>query len=529
MRTITTCLALSLILVTGAVDAQTKTDKASVNWGPELTEKTDGEFSMVVAQTGGTSYLVVYLKKERHLQRMDGTRMVWQKPIDRDKEMKGAQLEKVALVGNDIVVLTSLHDRKAQENQLFYSRFDQERFEPLVSNRRIAAIPAPKANNPGSFEIRVSPDRSKLLAHLYYPKEKGIPQQSRMEMYDLDLAPLWSQDLELPYPSDEFEVESQGVDNDGSVVLLGVKYAQKSEKRQLKREGKATYEYHLLTFNGTSSRPDDHTIAVPDKFLQDMTLAMGKEGDILCAGLYGNKGAFSVRGAFFLRLDRATKKIVHESYKPFSDDFITSYMTEKEEDKAKKKADKKGEELELPEFDLHEIILRDDGGAVLIAEQYYLRVVQSTYTDSQGHTSTRTTYHYFYNDVLVVNMGPDGNIDWAVKVPKRQHSVNTSIYSSIATAVKGERLYMVFNDSGKNLFLKPGDKVEQFGAPGKDALVVLVTVDRDGNVSREPLFTTDKREAFLRPKDCVQLSDEGSMFIYASWRKNYRFGLIDFQ
>lgn len=529
MRTIATCLALSLILAASAVEAQTKTDKASVSWGPELTGKTDGEFSVVAATSGGTSYLVVYLKKERYLQRMDGTRLVWQKPIDKDKEMKGAQLEKVALIGNDIVILTSLLDRKAHENQLFYSRFNQEGFEPLVPNRRIAAIPAPKASSPGSFQVGVSPDRSKLLVHLYYPKEKGIPQQSRMEMYDRDMALLWSQDLDLPYPSDEFDVESQRVDNDGSVVLLGVKYAQKSEKRELKREGKATYEYHLLTFSGSSSRPDDHPIDVPDKFLQDMTLAMGKEGDILCAGLYGNKGAFSVRGAFFLRLDRATKKIVHESYKPFSDDFITSYMTEKEEGKAKKKADKKGEELELPEFDLHEIILRDDGGAVLIAEQYYLRIVQSTYTDSQGHMSTRTTYHYFYNDVVVVNMTPDGNIDWAVKVPKRQHSANTSLYSSIATAVKGDRLYMVFNDSGKNLFLKPGDKVQQFGAPGKDALVVLVAVDRDGNVSREPLFTTDKREAFLRPKDCVQLDEGGDMFIYASWRKNYRFGLIEFQ
>lgn len=528
MKTIANALALSLILLAGGLMAQKKTDKAEVAWGPEMTVKTDGGFITMLATSGNTSYLLMDYKKKRHIQRMDGTQRVWQKSIDDDKDMKGAGIRKFALVGKDIVMLTSLYDRKAQKNDLFYSRYDQATFDRTVANRLVASIPATKANNPGMFEVRVSPDHSKLLVHLYEPTEKGMPRKSRMEMFDTDMNPLWTEELELPYPADEFDVRSERVDNDGSVVFLGVKYATKSEKRELKRDGKATYEYHLLTYNGSSPKPDDHTIDVADKFLQDMTLAMGEEGDILCAGLYGNKGTFSVRGAFFLRLDRTTKQIVHESYKPFSDDFITEYMTEKEEKKVKKKADKKGEELELYQFDLHDIIRRDDGGAVLIAEQYFVRIVTTTTTDSQGHSSTTTTYHYFNNDVVVVNMGPDGDIDWAVKVPKRQHTINTEIYNSFATAVKGERLYLVFNDNGKNLFVKPGDKLERFSGPNKDALTVLVTVDQDGNVSREPLFATDKREAALRPSDSTQLDDE-SMFIFASWKKTYRFGLINFK
>ncbi|MFT3885513.1 MAG: hypothetical protein QM724_08810 [Flavobacteriales bacterium] len=70
---------------------------------------------------------------------------------------------------------------------------------------------------------------------------------------------------------------------------------------------------------------------------------------------------------FFLRLDRKTKEIVHESFKEFSDEMITSFMTEKEE----KKAEKNDEDLELYSYDLGNIIRRDDGGAVMVAEQYY--------------------------------------------------------------------------------------------------------------------------------------------------------------
>ncbi len=142
---------------------------------------------------------------------------------------------------------------------------------------------------------------------------------------------------------------------------------------------------------------------------------------------------------------------------------------------------------------------------------------------------TSPTYHYYYNDVVVANIGPDGNNEWAAKVPKRQHSVNDNgTYSSCAVEAKGSNIYLVFNDSGENLFVKPGDKIKQFELKGKDALVVLATIHSDGNVSREALFSPDRRDVILRPKDCVELKSQ-EMFIYANRKRDYRFGLIEFK
>jgi hypothetical protein len=81
--------------------------------------------------------------------------------------------------------------------------------------------------------------------------------------------------------------------------------------------------------------------------------------------------------------------------------------------------------------------------------------------------------------------------------------------------VKDGNIFLIFNDSGENLFVKPGDKIKQFELKGKDALVVLATVDNKGNVAREALFSPERRDAILRPKDCVELSND-QMFIYAS-------------
>jgi hypothetical protein len=231
-----------------------------------------------------------------------------------------------------------------------------------------------------------------------------------------------------------------------------------------------------------------------------------------------------------MTLDRSSKSIKQQSFGEFSHDFITAYMTEREEKKAERKAARKDEELGIEwDYNLHEIIRRDDGGAVLIAEQYYMYAVTTCTTNPNGGQTCRTTYHYIYNDIIAVNIDPQGNIEWSAKVPKRQHTTNDDgYYSSYALEVKGDKIYLIFNDTGENLYLKPGDKIKQFEFKGKDALVTIATIDGDGNTKREALFSPERRETILRPKDCEQMEDD-RMFIYSTRKKEYRFGVISFK
>ena len=518
-------LAITALFLTLSGTAQTKTDKAQVNWGADMDMKADGTFMDVIGDIDNSIYMLMGRHNKPFIQRMDGLKVAYQKPLELELDKKDLVLKKVMLTRTEILVFSTRYDKKVDEFTLYFSSYDQESFNPLKRFERVAVIHSEKSRNAGGFLISSSPDRSKVLVRVDQPFEKGEDEKFQLTVYDASMGSLWSQNLELPFKDEEFSMESQRVDDDGSVLMLGIKYADKEEKRELKKANKATYEYHMLVYTAGSPSPQDNIITVADKFLQDMTISLANEGDIICAGFFGNKGSFSVRGAFYLRLDRASKQIVHQSYKEFSDDFITSYMTDKEANKAKKKAAKKDEEIELPEFDLHDIIHREDGGAVLVAEQYRNYVV--CYTDSKGNTSCTT--HYEYNDVIVVNINPEGDIEWATKVPKRQHTKNDGgAYSSCAVEVKGGKIYLVFNDSGENLFVKSGDKIKQFELKGKDALVVLATIDNDGNASREALFSPERRDVILRPKDCVELKNQ-DMFIYASRGRDYRFGMIVFK
>lgn len=522
-------LFCAILLSTHALQAQTKTDKAEVIWGPEQSMKDAGMLVERIGSVGNTAYLLMGKRDGWSIMRVDGTRVAWLKPLEREVNKHDLKIEKVLLAKDNIVVFASYVDKKEDKNKLYAAVYSKDDLATVKRYSPVASIPYEGARNAGSFIVSDSPDGSKILVQALPPLEKEANEKGRMEVLDADAGSVWSMDFELPYADDEFTVEEQEVDDDGSIMVLGVKYAEKRERRKLKRANKVDYTYHLLVYRQGSSAPEDHAIVVADKFLQDMTLSVGKTGDIIGGGLYGNKNDFNVRGAFYLRLDRASKAVVHESFKEFSDEFITSYMSEKDATKAKKKADKKEEQLELPEFDLHDIVLREDGGAVLLAEQYKMVVVTSSVPTSNGGSTTVTTFHYYYNDAIVVNIDPQGNIEWAVKVPKRQHSVNDNgMYSGFALEVKGDEIFIMFNDTGENLFLRPGDKVRQFELTGNDALVVLVTINANGEVSREALFSPERREAILRPRDCGQLEDK-SLFIYASRKKDFRLGRVEFR
>ncbi len=528
MRLTLLLAGLSLGLLVPAVHAQTKTDRASVSWGEELNDNKDGAFDEVVGFTDDHVYMTVYHKKEIFLRKMDGRhKVIYQKLIPLTMDKDEHSLKEVVVFGDQILVFTTFFDKKEKANKLFLRVFNEVDMKPKGRAQRLASIDAEKRRNAGGFLVRISPDKEAVLISQSVPPEKEGMERFSLKVFDSDMNPMWDRKVDLPYRDVEFSVESTRVMDDGTVLMIGNKYAEKREARELKKDGKATYEYHLLIYHADRDDPEDHTIAVPDKFLQDLTLNIGTEGDILCGGFYGTKGSFAISGTFFLRLDRNSKQIIHSSFKEFDRDFITEYMTEKEEKKATKKADKKGEDVEMYNYELRDIVRRDDGGAVMVGEQYRFYITTVTTTDANGRTTTRTIYHYVYNDIIVVNVDPQGNIDWAAKVPKRQHSTNDGgRYSSFAMTVKGDHLHLMFNDSGKNLFLKPGDKVEQFKY-GKDMLITLATINSEGHVFREALLAQDKREAITRPKAGVQIGDD-RLFIYANWKKTHRFGTVTF-
>jgi hypothetical protein len=526
------CVALSTVI---AINAQTKTDRADVNWAVPLDAKKEGVFESLLHTDDENAYLLFSYKKDLIIKRMDRNYKVLAEKVlpmkfDRDQH----SLEDISFVGDKILVFTTNYSKKEKVSHLYLRVLGQTDLDSEGRMEKISSLPAESNKKKGSISVHASPNKSKILVDLNKTYEKDDNETSEFLVYGNDMQLQWSQEVKLPYSNRYFQRSRVVIDDDGSVLLLGIKYDETSEARAKKKEKLPAYTYHLLVFH-KDGKTEDHAINIADKFLQDVTLAVAKDGDIICGGFFGNKSAGSVRGSFFMRLDRATKEVEHQSYKDFDKDFITSYMTEKQAKKAERKAERKDEEVEMFSFDMDEIILREDGGAVMVGEQYFM------YQRCTGTGNSRKCYWvHEYNDIIAINIDPEGDIEWAQIIPKRQSFIERQyalvignmparpVFASYAVAVKGDNLYFVFNDSGKNLFLKPGMKVEHYDLKGKGQLITLATIDGNGLVHREALLSPEKRDAILQPMRCRQM-DENNMFIFAQRGKEMRFGSIIFQ
>lgn len=167
-------------------------------------------------------------------------------------------------------------------------------------------------------------------------------------------------------------------------------------------------------------------------------------------------------------------------------------------------------------------MIKDDGGFVLVGEQYYV----TTYT-TYSNKSYQTHYRYHFNDIIVINVDEKGNIEWAEKIGKTQISTDDGgILLSYAMMVVGDKLHFIFNDNKNNVDYKGEGRPITMSTMNRATL--LVTLDSNGKEKRSLLFTRDESESYAIPRVSRQISgDELIMYFQRIGKK--RFAKIKFQ
>jgi len=436
-------------------------------------------------------------------------------------------LELILHSNNELFLFSSYVNKKNKQKELYVQTIDKKKLSLNTDLRKIAHINYSgfKKKNSGAFKIDVSRDESNILLYYNKPYEKGSNEKFGFVVFDNKINEVWQKDITLPYEDELFSIQDFEMADNGNIYLLGLKYQDKKTSRKSKREEKPNYHYTVLSYSDRGEKLEEYPIQVADKFLTDMQIAINEEGNIICGGFYSDEGSFSIKGSYFLNINGKTKAIMNESFKEFGMDFITQNMTEKQKKKTNKKADK-GKNVELYEYDLDEIILRNDDGAILVGEQYFVRII--TNVDANGNTSV--TYVYHYNDIIVISISPEGEIEWTEKIPKRQITSNDGgFYSSYATAVVDDNLYFVYNDHAENLSpvaLNTG-KIKNFTSNRKNSVVTIVKMDTDGRFTRNALFKNREAEIMTRPKVCKQINDN-EMIVFGQRKSTHRFAKVKF-
>jgi hypothetical protein len=431
----------------------------------------------------------------------------------KDAEGKQLRFEALWFIGGNLVLFGSEYDKEHELNKLFAECFD-EHCSVTKTWTEVARIPAGKKSNPGSFYTGLSQDSTHVLLVVNPPYDQYAEEKFTLQLIDKDLNTSWKKELTLPYKDEFFSLDNFIESANGDVYMLATISKDKSVMSRQERRTTPTYYHTVLLYDHMADKLEEFEVKIDPKFISDVKMTVDEKGNIICSGFYSNKSSNAVIGTFYLKIDKSTKAITAQGTKDFAKDFLAQFMSAKKASKGK----------ELYDYDLKYLVLRDDGGAVLVAEQFYEVLVQSYDAQTKMYTYT---YYYYYNDIIVVSINPDGSIAWTRKIPKYQVSRNDfGYYSSFAFAVSGSKMHFMFNDHPKNLKVGDNGKYRYMSNP-KKSVAVLVTMDSKGNGDRQAMFSNKDLRIILRPKLFLQTSEK-HMILYGERGSTFKLANVTF-
>ena len=517
-----------LLLWTAALCAQRDDVPATARWGEELTEPAGTRITKAISVNKEGLYMLrrknegALSNEQAYIEYYDNE-MRLRKSEQMDLKYKGKRrdFEDVAMIGGQLYLFTSFNNQAQKKNYLFYQKVSK-RLQPSKDLVMLAEVEAQNKAKEGSFNLVISSDSSKVLLYSQLPYQKRDPERFALNVFDQQMNKVWSRDIILPYSDQQFAIEDYRIDSKGNVYLMGVLYLDGVRER---RRGRPNYQYIILAYTQQGEDVQEYHVALEDKFITDLAFRIADDGNLVCAGFFSEKGTYSVKGTCFFKLNNATKEIFNLSFKEFDFQFRSEFMRPGELRRASRAEanDDTGREPELYRFSLDELVLRSDGGAVLVAEQYY--VFERAYRYWDG--TLRFDYYYNYNDIIVVNIQPDGGIEWAARIPKRQETVNDGgYYSSYAMSIVRDRLYFIFNDNSRNFSNDGSNRLYNFN--GRNSVVALAELRKDGQMRMYPLFNNRDAEIITRPKICKQIGSR-RMMVYGESGRQYRFAELEFE
>lgn len=497
-----------------------------VKWGNEFKSSSRASLSDIVGHDDTGIYAIKVRGVRNYTLEHYDLNLSPTRSLDLDFKENGinCKVEAILQLNNKLYLFTSLPHNKTKKNTLSVQEINKKTLVPEAKKQAIATIDFSGENiyNSGTFQIETSRDSSKLLVISNPPNNKNEPEVFGLSVVDDKFQLLWNKEVKLPYGNNLLDLETFRVDNDGDVYLLGLIY---NERRKSKRHGAPNYKYQVFAYRDKGTSLKEYPISLPDKFITDLQIEVLGNKDLICAGFYSKQGTFSIRGTYFLTVDANTKEIKSKSVKEFGIDFITSDMRERQAQKTKRK-EAKGEEAELYEYDLRRLLVGKDGSAILLGEQYFVRTFTSTST-MNGSRMTTSDDHYYYNDIIAVKIDPSGQIKWAEKIAKYQHSIDDEgFFSSYTTAIVNGNICLIFNDNPKNVGYTGNGKLYNFSR-GAESLVVMVTLDQTGKQERKPLLGTFDAEVITRPKVCEQIKNN-EVILFGQRRKTQQFARVTF-
>lgn len=329
------------------------------------------------------------------------------------------------------------------------------------------------------FTLIRSEDRTKAL--VFFVEKQSIMRALAFDVTTMEL--LW----EKSFAPEDYSYSEDGlqalVDNNGNMHLI----IEKDNYRSRRKE----HFYQVHSFYGETDEYRTFDTSFKGMLTYDAFFTYDDlNNTLVAAGFYSEKDLGKATGFFYLNIDPRKPSDITLKFQKFDTETLMGILG-----KRGKRA--KG----IQEISIQEVVLRRDGGAILIGERnrmFERGGTSRTYIDGVN----RFMVDYYFDELLIASIHPTGEVHWKTILHKKQYSQDDNgIYSSYFLFKTPSSLRFLFNDE-----IKYENTVSEYILNGF------------GNYDRNSLLSTANLDLRLRFRDALQTGSNA--LIVPSERRN---------
>ncbi len=331
------------------------------------------------------------------------------------------------------------------------------------------------------YETAFSQDKQTVLVYWFDQLTRFYAFAVRLT----DMKVLWQTEMALDDILPGRDFRQALISNDGRMFAVF----------DLKNRKPFLSEHHLriFTMSEGQEQPALLRVPLPDMLNYDLLFDYDHVNDKLVAGgLYSDGNVSRAEGIFMLTIDPEQPDQILLARDPFDESFISQLL---EKPKNKKEF--------VTDIKVRDLVLRRDGGLLVLAEQYKeFRRYSSNSIVADYASGYRNITDYYFDNLVVQSFHPDGQRHWRTVLYKKQYSQDDfGVYSSYFLMKTPLALRLIFNDE-----IKYGTTVSEY------------VLQPDGSFDRNSVMSTEGLDLKIRFRDAMQTA--ANALIAPSERRN---------
>lgn len=344
------------------------------------------------------------------------------------------------------------------------------------------------------FHTEESKDKNILLLH-YMQNEEIV----NAFCYQLDaMKLLWKKKFK---PDNYFREQSffqMQVSNRGEMFMI--------LKRNNINTRRRPHKYTILSYHAGQGEVASFDISMEGHTTYDAVFEYDNlNKQLVGGGFYSVKNGSRANGWFYLRWKPESEEKTLLKFHEFDQTFVADFMNNK---RVRKNAT-------ISNIQIREPVLRRDGGMLLIAEK--VTVYNQQNTNQMGRPRsfgfpTSPGIDYYYEEILLLSIHPDGRLHWSNILRKKQISHSDgAVGSSFFLTKTKKKLHFIYNRDIQ-----------------RSTLISEYLLSGDGGFAENNIISTEGLKSLFRFRDALQVSSK-DVLVWSHWRTRLRLARITFE